>query len=117
MATEFRNEALTDFSKEENARAMRAAIEKVKGQLGREYPLVIGGERITTNSKLESINPANRTQVVGIFNKATKDLARRAVEVAKRFRPGVTRDLNSAPTCYFALPLCYANGNTKCPPG
>ena len=82
MATEFRNEALTDFSKEENARAMRAAIEKVKGQLGREYPLVIGGERITTNSKLESINPANRTQVVGIFNKATKDLARRAVEVA-----------------------------------
>jgi 1-pyrroline-5-carboxylate dehydrogenase len=82
MATEFRNEALTDFSKEENARAMRAAIEKVKSQLGREYPLVIGGERITTSSKLESINPANRTQVVGIFNKATKALARRAVEVA-----------------------------------
>jgi 1-pyrroline-5-carboxylate dehydrogenase len=82
MPTEFRNEALTDFSKEENARAMRAAIEKVKSQLGREYPLVIGGERITTSSKLESINPANRTQVVGIFNKATKALARRAVEVA-----------------------------------
>src|SRR5438876_7272893 len=82
MPTEFRNEALTDFSKEENARAMRAAIEKVKSQLGREYPLVIGGERITTGSKLESINPANRTQVVGVFNKATKDLAKQAVEVA-----------------------------------
>src|SRR5437870_12881581 len=82
MATEFRNEALTDFSKEENARAMRAAIEKVKSQLGREYPLVIGGERITTGSKLESINPANRTQVVGVFNKATKDLAKQAVAVA-----------------------------------
>ena len=48
MRPEFRNEPLTDFTKEENAQAMRAAIETVKGQLGREYPLVIGGERITT---------------------------------------------------------------------
>jgi len=82
MQTEFRNEPFTDFGREENAQAMRAAIEKVKGQLGQEYPLVIGGERITTNSKLESINPANRAQVVGSFNKATKELAARAVEVA-----------------------------------
>jgi len=82
MQTEFRNEPFTDFSKEESAQAMRAAIEKVKGQLGQEYPLVIGGERITTDSKLESFNPANRTQVVGRFNKATKEIAGRAVEVA-----------------------------------
>ena len=43
----------------------RAAIEKVRAQLGNEYPLVIGGERIKTGSMLESINPAKRTQVVG----------------------------------------------------
>jgi 1-pyrroline-5-carboxylate dehydrogenase len=82
MQTEFRNEPFTDFGREENAQAMRAAIEKVQSQLGQEYPLVIGGERITTNSKLESINPANRAQVVGSFNKATKELAAHAVEVA-----------------------------------
>ena len=82
MTTEFRNEPFTDFSKEENASAMRAALEKVKGELGREYPLVIGGERINTDSKHESINPANRTQVVGRFQKATKELANRAVESA-----------------------------------
>jgi 1-pyrroline-5-carboxylate dehydrogenase len=82
MPTEFRNEPLTDFSKEENARAMRAAIEKVKTQLGNEYPLVLGGERIKTEGKLESINPANRTQVVGKFQKATTELANRAVETA-----------------------------------
>ena len=82
MPSEFRNEPLTDFSKEENAQAMRDAIEKVKGQLGREYPLVIGGERITTDSKLDSFNPANRTQLVGRFNKATKELASQAVESA-----------------------------------
>src|SRR5437899_12470165 len=82
MATEFRNEPLTDFSKEENAAAMRAALEKVKSELGREYPLVIGGERIKTDDKFDSINPANRTQVVGRFQKATKELANRAVETA-----------------------------------
>jgi len=79
---EFRNEPFTDFSKEENARLMRAAIEKVKGELGREYPLVIGGHRIKTEDKFESINPARRTEVVGRFQKATKELASRAVETA-----------------------------------
>jgi 1-pyrroline-5-carboxylate dehydrogenase len=82
MSTEFRNEPLTDFSKEENAAAMRAALEKVKGQLGQEYPLVIGRERIKTEGKLQSFNPANRTEVVGTFQKATKELANRAVETA-----------------------------------
>jgi 1-pyrroline-5-carboxylate dehydrogenase len=82
MPTEFRNEPFTDFSKEENAQAMRAALDKVKGELGREYPLVIGGQRINTGDTLDSINPANRTQVVGKFHKATKDLANKAVETA-----------------------------------
>src|SRR5678809_396343 len=84
MASEFRNEPFTDFTKEEHAQAMREAIKKVQSQLGREYPLVIGGERIATGSFLDSINPANRTQVVGRFNKATKELAARAVEEAAK---------------------------------
>src|SRR5256886_16517417 len=84
MTTEFRNEPLTDFTKKENAQAMRAALDKVKGELGREYPLVIGGERIKTGATLDSINPANRTQVVGKFHKATKDLANQAVETASK---------------------------------
>src|SRR6476660_7317191 len=82
MTTEFRNEPFTDFSKEENAAAMRAALQKVKSELGREYPLVIGGERINTGDTLDSINPANRTEVVGKFHKATKELANKAVEAA-----------------------------------
>ncbi|MGZ5483024.1 MAG: L-glutamate gamma-semialdehyde dehydrogenase [Pyrinomonadaceae bacterium] len=61
---------------------MRAAIELVKTQLGTEYPLVIGGERVKTGDMLDSINPANRTQVVGKFHKATKELANKAVESA-----------------------------------
>jgi 1-pyrroline-5-carboxylate dehydrogenase len=84
MPTEFRNEPLTDFTKEDNAQAMRNALEKVKAQLGHEYPLVIGGKRISTGDTLASINPANRTEVVGKFHKATKELANQAVETAHR---------------------------------
>src|SRR5881227_3489013 len=97
MQTEFRNEPFTDFSKEENARRMRSAIEKVRGELGREYPLVIGGERIKTDGKFESLNPAKKTEVVGRFQKATADLARRAVETAAetfktwRYKPATER--------------------------
>jgi 1-pyrroline-5-carboxylate dehydrogenase len=97
MQTEFSNEPFTDFSREENARLMREAIEKVKGELGREYPLVIGGERIETKEKHESINPAKKTEIVGRFQKATEELARRAVESANetfktwRYTPATER--------------------------
>ncbi len=53
----FVNEPLTDFTKPENARQMRAAIEKVRGQLGREYDLIIGGKRFKTAGQDQSINP------------------------------------------------------------
>ncbi len=60
----FVNEPLTDFNREDNARKMRSAIEKVRGQLGREYDLVIGGKRVKTSDKIKSINPAKPSQVV-----------------------------------------------------
>src|SRR5918912_3636961 len=79
---EFRNESFTDFSREENARAMREALAQVAAELGREYPLVIGGERIKTGRTFDSTNPARKTEVVGRFQKATEELARAAVERA-----------------------------------
>ncbi len=66
----FANEPLTDFSREENARKMRAAIEKVRSELGREYDLIIGGKRIKLANKIQSINPSNPAQVVGVFQEA-----------------------------------------------
>lgn len=67
---EFRNEPFTDFKTPDNARAMRAALEHVAGLLGREYDLVLGGERIKTAGKIQSVNPARPKQVVGIHQKA-----------------------------------------------
>jgi 1-pyrroline-5-carboxylate dehydrogenase len=69
----FVNEPLVDFSREDNARKMHAAIDKVRGQLGREYDLIIGGKRIKTSDKIKSINPAKPSQVVGLHQKAGKE--------------------------------------------
>ena len=44
----FKNDPFVDFTREENVRRMRSAIEKVRGQLGREYDLIIGGKRLKT---------------------------------------------------------------------
>jgi 1-pyrroline-5-carboxylate dehydrogenase len=82
MTDEFRNEAMTDFSKEENAQAMREAINRVRSELRRDYPLVIGGERIMTGRTFDSLNPARKTEIVGRFQKATEELALLAVERA-----------------------------------
>ncbi len=78
----FRNEPATDFSQPENAQAMRAAIEKVRSQLGREYPLIIGGKPVMTQAKLKSINPAKPSEVVGLFQKAGKDEVEPAMNAA-----------------------------------
>jgi 1-pyrroline-5-carboxylate dehydrogenase len=78
----FANEPLTDFSNPENAKAMRAAIEKVRGQLGREYDLIIGGKRVKTSDKIKSLNPAKPSQVVGIHQKAGKEHVEPAMQAA-----------------------------------
>jgi 1-pyrroline-5-carboxylate dehydrogenase len=80
----FSNEPLTDFSKPANRKAMQAALKKVASQLGREYPLWIGGKHIRTEDKLRSIDPSKPSRVVGIFSKATAELASKAVEEAAR---------------------------------
>ena len=66
----FVNEPPANYRLEENARAMREAIAKVRKELGREYDLVIGGKRIKTADKIRSLNPAKPSEVVGIHQKA-----------------------------------------------
>ncbi|HEV2115990.1 MAG TPA: L-glutamate gamma-semialdehyde dehydrogenase [Terriglobales bacterium] len=80
----FVNEPLTDFTREENARKMRAAVEKVRGQLGREYDLIIGGRRVKTQDKIKSINPAKPSELVGLFQKAGKEQVEPAMDAALR---------------------------------
>lgn len=82
MVQPYRHEPLTDFTVEANREAFLAALKKVESELGRDYPLVIGGERVMTEDKITSINPANKAEVIGRVAKATKELAERAMKTA-----------------------------------
>ncbi|MCJ7503653.1 MAG: L-glutamate gamma-semialdehyde dehydrogenase [Acidobacteriia bacterium] len=80
---EFKNEPLSDFKNNpEQFRRMKEAIEQVGRELGREYNLVIGGERVKTASKLISYDPSQKDRVVGVFSKADAALADRAIRTA-----------------------------------
>lgn len=83
---EFKNEPFTDFSKPENEAAMRAALDKVKGELGREYPIIINGENISLDTKFESLNPSNVSEIVGVFSEGDTDtgLVERAIDAATK---------------------------------
>src|SRR5437016_4458923 len=72
MLSEFKTEPLVDFVKPNNKSAMEAALQKVRNEFGREYPLVIGGERITGLKTFHSINPAHKDQLLGKFQKGTR---------------------------------------------
>ncbi len=80
--TPFVNEPFVDFTRVENARAMRDALDRVRQQLGQEYENVIGGHRARTEAKLQSINPSRPDQVVGIFQKAGAEDVPAAINAA-----------------------------------
>lgn len=76
----FVNEAFLDFGDPDVRRSMQQALASVKAKFGREYDLVIGGQRLRTDAKITSINPARPADVVGIHQTASDE----HVEVAMR---------------------------------
>ncbi len=83
----FQNEPYTDFSIPQNRDAMERALADVRGQFGKEYELWIEGQPVRNKEKLESRNPSNPEEMVGIHQKATPEQARQAVEAAYEYFP------------------------------
>ncbi len=81
-STPFVNTSLTDFTRQENIHAQQDALLQVESELGRTYPIIIGGERVQTGATFDSINPAHPDQVVARLAKAGAAEATRAVESA-----------------------------------
>ncbi|RYD04544.1 hypothetical protein N752_14320 [Desulforamulus aquiferis] len=78
----FANEPFTNFSLPENATAIKEALAQVRQELGKKYPLYIGGEAIYTDEVITSTNPANENEVIGFASKADLVLAEKAMESA-----------------------------------
>ncbi len=83
----FRNEPAADFAIDDNRMRMRDALGTVKGQLGRTYPLWIDGRAVETNAHTKSLNPSDKSQVVGLASVGEARHATEAVAAAKRALP------------------------------
>jgi 1-pyrroline-5-carboxylate dehydrogenase len=79
---DFKNEPLTDFSQHSNRAAFQQALEYVRGQLGKHYPLRIGANTLQTGDVIQSINPSRPAEIVGTVAAGRKEDAERAIEVA-----------------------------------
>ena len=88
--TAFRNEPLTDFSREEARAGDAAALwHEVKPQLGRTYPPVIGKQAGARPRRLlDSVNPSHHPQIVGRCGRATAAQAEQAIAAAAAAFPG-----------------------------
>lgn len=87
----FQNEPLTDFKIAANRQLLRDALEKVRRDFGREYPLVIGSHEVASNRKFNSINPSAPREIVGQVSAAGVAEAQLALEAAKEALPGWRR--------------------------
>ncbi|MGO4889680.1 L-glutamate gamma-semialdehyde dehydrogenase [Anaerobacillus sp. MEB173] len=97
---DYKHEPFTDFTVEKNREEFKVALKQVEAELGKDYPLIIGGERVTTEEKIISENPSNREQIVGTVSKANTELAEQAMKVAhdtfntwKKWDPEVRADI------------------------
>src|SRR6185436_3158690 len=78
----FKNEPFTDFSKAKPRGEFLKALAAVHREMGKEYPLVIGGERLEGKDRIASINPSHKEQTLATFNGASVEQAKQAIEVA-----------------------------------
>ncbi|WP_025025511.1 L-glutamate gamma-semialdehyde dehydrogenase [Caldalkalibacillus mannanilyticus] len=82
MLIDYRPEPFTNFKDEKNQQEFQNALQLVESQLGQDYPLIINGQRITTEEKITSVNPSKKAEVVGRVSKADQALAEQAMQAA-----------------------------------
>lgn len=64
--------------------AFPQALAKVRTQLGRTYPLYINGQDVTTDSLLDSVNPADPEEIIGQVCQAGAAEAEQALTAAEK---------------------------------
>ena len=82
---EFTNEPFIDFSNPDNRKKMEEALKKVKAEFGHEYPMWIAGKKVVTEKKRKSTNPSRPSEVIGVFQDASKEQAMEAIEAANQY--------------------------------
>ena len=78
----FRNEPIRDFSESADRRSLEEALVRARANLGRRYPLVIGGERLAGAGTIASANPARPNEIVGVVDEASLAQVSHALDAA-----------------------------------
>jgi 1-pyrroline-5-carboxylate dehydrogenase len=73
---------------EELQSAFEAALERARADLGRTYPMLIGGEERLRDETFEDRSPIDREMVVARFAVGTREDARDAIAAARAAYPG-----------------------------
>lgn len=87
-AGSFVNAPNTDFALAANRARQRAALEDYRAtKLGKKWPVIINGKKITDRPFLPSVNPAHPQEIVGYWAKGTVQDADDAVAASVAFFP------------------------------
>ena len=78
----FVNAANTDYTLAASREKQRAALKAYSTQLGKKWPLIINGKKISDREFIPSVNPAHPSQIVGSWARATVADAESAVAAA-----------------------------------
>lgn len=65
-----------------------AAIERVRGMLGRTYPMYIGGESVTASGQFDDRSPIDTRVVLGHFQQGAREHVQQAIAAARAAAPG-----------------------------
>jgi RHH-type transcriptional regulator, proline utilization regulon repressor / proline dehydrogenase / delta 1-pyrroline-5-carboxylate dehydrogenase len=103
----FNNEAMVDFTRADHRAEFPKQIAEVRKQLGRTYPLFIGGKELKTADTIPSVNPANPAEVVGVICQAGTKEVGEAIAAAKAAFPA-WRDLAPAERAQYLLKAAAA---------
>jgi len=79
----YENASLVNFVHRESQDKMQAALSHVRARLGKDYPLVIDGDKVRTGKTIASINPSAPEEIVGNVAEAGIPEAERMVEAAR----------------------------------
>ncbi len=82
MVGPFRPEPFLDFSIPSVRKAMEETLAQVRSRLGGVYPILLAGQRVWTQERIVSRNPARPWEVVGWACQANAELADQAVAAA-----------------------------------
>src|SRR6184192_3965526 len=97
--SEFTNELFIDFSRPENRSHMEDALKKVKAEFGREYPMWLNGQKVTTTEKRTSTNPYARRKSLAFFKTPRRRWpGRRSKTLTNTLRHGRESPPRSAPS-------------------